>query len=214
MKNILMVIVFSLLIVHGNLSVATATPVYFFEYSGTVRSVGGTVTDGSLLAFAVNDKVAGAFLFNPAGLTPPPGATTFFYPNSIESFTFGSYSAIGNQASYSYFSLSSLNGGLVNAYKQVGTDSIYDNFSFVLSSDDGTSPFPDVLFDLTTLSLNDFAMFSSLPNSNFSLQRVDISSNPLRFTEVTANFDSLNVSVLADPNPIPNPAPCCCSAPA
>ena len=173
--------------------IAQAVPLYLFEYTGTVSSVGGSVTDGSLLSFSVGDNITGSFIFDAASFNPAPGTLTAFLPNTIEEFVFSGIPANGNQTSYSYFSLNA-SIGVVNAYKQVGTNSTYDNFSFILSPDTGISPFSDVTFDLTTLDINDFPMHSVFPNSSFALERVDISSSPLRFTEVRANFNTLNVS--------------------
>jgi len=44
----------------------------------------------------------------------------------------------------------------VNAYKQVGTDAIYDNFEFLIEAGLGQSPFSDVTLDLSALMLGDF----------------------------------------------------------
>ena len=125
---------------------------FLFEYSGTVRSVGGTVTDGSLLSFAVGDTVSGSFVFDPSGLNPPPGTQSAFYPMSIDSFDFGSISAVGTQRSNSHFQID-VSNGRISAYKQVGTGSIYDNFIFLIVAGVGNSPFLDVLVDLTKIDL-------------------------------------------------------------
>ncbi len=190
-------IICSLILGLSGFNTVEATPLYLFEYTGTVRIVGGSVTDGSLLNFSLGDEISGAFIFDAAGFSPLPSATSTFQPYSIDKFYFSNIQANGNQASYSYFSLDALRG-FVNAYKQVGTGQIYDNYSFVLSPDDGVSPFVDVSFDLTTLKLSDFAALSVFPNSRFSLQRVDISSSPLQYTDVVAFFKTLNVSAIPE----------------
>jgi hypothetical protein len=95
---------------------AHASP-YLFQYSGTVSTVGGTVTDGSLLPFAVGDIVSGSFVFDSPSPSPPPGTPSAFYPLSIESFLFGSFAAVGTQRSYSYFLVDATNG-YINAFER------------------------------------------------------------------------------------------------
>lgn len=165
-----------------------------FEYSGTVQSVGGTVEDGSLLPFQIGDKIAGSFVFAPTSPNQQPVPLSYSYQKSISEMNFGSFSATGSQQSNSYFLLDSTTG-TVNAYRQVGTGSIYDNFSFSLYAGLGMSPFGDVAFDLAALVLGDF------PGENrFELQRVDIaSSNPLRFVSVVAKIESLSVQRVPEP---------------
>jgi len=68
---------------------------YIFQYTGTVRSVGGTVTDGSLLPFLVESKVAGSFTFDAVGQNEHPGSDSAFFSNSIAAMNFGGFLAVG-----------------------------------------------------------------------------------------------------------------------
>jgi hypothetical protein len=164
---------------------------YLFEYSGKVTSVGGTVTDGSLLNLNVGDSVAGSFMFVPGTIEPPPGTLSAQYPNTVPSFEFGSTTdAIGN----SYF-LMNATTGVVNAYKQTNVaGTVYDTHEFMLEGAE-SSPFSYVSFDaLTSLSLADYSQ------SYFLMNRVDISTAPLRFTEVKVVIQHLVVTnILAVP---------------
>jgi len=187
----------AVLILSITTSANAAAIAYRFDYSGHVMTVGGTVLDGSLLPFTAGDAVSGSFTFDPSGGTQliDPQAISAQFQDSITAFSFGSFNAIGTQAAHSSFLLDS-SLGQVSAYKQVGTGSIYDNFSFMLLAGSGNSPFADVLFDLTQIKLGDYPM-----RSEFVLERVDISSNPLRFTEVRAKIDSITVSAAVVPVP-------------
>lgn len=161
-----------------------------FEYTGTVKTVGGSVLDGSLLGvnFAYGDVVSGCFVFESPGSPgrTPPGS----YENSISAFRFGDFVAEGTQRSHSVFGIS-LEFGYVTGYKQVGTGSIYDNFIFLLEVP-GANWTADKPVNLLSLNELDPVQFY-WPHTNFVLERVDIATNPLRYTEVRVSIDSITV---------------------
>ncbi|MCS7469554.1 hypothetical protein NZK35_23120 [Stieleria sp. ICT_E10.1] len=176
------------------LAIGTAKAGVLFEYSGRVRSVGGTVTDGSLLPFVVGDIINGVFFFSPQGPDTRPSPNEAFYPNAVPEMRFGQIEAVGNQVSYSYFLVNAATGR-INAYRQVGNDAVYDNFSFLIGAGSGLSPFSSQTPDFSKLNLDDFS-----GQADFSLQRVDISTqNPLLFTEVVVDLQSLTVSAVPEP---------------
>jgi len=163
-----------------------------FEYTGTVKTVGGTVLDGSLLGvdFAPGDTVSGCFVFESPG---PPGRTPAgFYPESISAFQFWTFSAEGTQRSFSAFNIDPTLAS-VTAYKQVGTGSIYDNYSFWITVPGATWLTDAKPVNLLIVNELDPQQFNWTV-THFVLQRVDIaSSNPLRFTEVKVSIDSVRV---------------------
>ena len=160
---------------------------YAFQYTGTVRSVGGTVTDGTLLPFNASEAVSGGFIFDPISINQSNEANAEFFQNSIHQIYFGDFSDSNPENSYSYF--------LSNANTGVGTGSIYDNFEFLISAGSGVSPFFSTPLDFGYLSLLNFK-----GELQFLIQRVDISSSgPLRFTQVIASIDFLEVQEVPEP---------------
>jgi hypothetical protein len=162
---------------------------YLFEYSGRVAYATGTVTDGTLLDFKAGDAVAGAFVFVPGALDHPPGAMGVQYANTIPLFEFGSAAAPSGYSSL----LMDAARGVVIAYKQNNVaGSLYDTYEFVLEGDrSGRSRF-DSFDDLTSLRLANYG------DGYFILTRVDISSSPLRFTEVKVAATNLVVTRIMD----------------
>lgn len=158
-----------------------------FEYTGTVKTVGGSVLDGSLLGVVVSpgDAVSGCFVFESAS---PPGRTPVgMYQESVTDFKFGPFSAEGTQPNHSYMQIRPEFGD-INAYKQVGTGSIYDNFGFTITVPGAswlTSGKPVNLLKVNELDPQQFNWTST----NFFLERVDIASNPLRYVIVTVSID-------------------------
>ncbi len=164
---------------------------FLFEYSGTVRSVVG---GGSLLSFAVGDTVSGSFVFDPSGLNPPPGTQSALYEVSIESFDFGSISAVGVGSSYSAVYIDSTIGQ-ISAYKQVSKGGrVYESFQFTIVAGAGNSPFLDVLVDLTKINLEDFQT-----TAEFTLHRQDNACNPVCFTDVKVTLEALRIVAIPGP---------------
>jgi hypothetical protein len=164
-----------------------ASRFYLFEYSGTVRSTGGTVEDGSLLPYTPGDRVSGSFIVELPNKIAK-GTAAVFYEESVSFFEFDSILAEGTQRSHSYFTIDATRG-LLNAYKQVGTGTVYDNFEFILET--SPSPFNDATVNLQRLDVDDFS------ERTFMLQRVDLAYSPVHFTEVRATVESLRVSRLS-----------------
>jgi hypothetical protein len=175
-------------------TVAQASP-FLFEYSGRISGVGGSVTDGSLLNFIQGELVSGSFLVdaNPV----PHGTPSAFWQNSIAAMRFGALEAVGT-GNYSYFLVDSSNGR-INTYINTNAGPIWDVFDFLIEAGVGNSPFADASFDLALVDT--FGIGAFPVQATFSIQRVDISSEPLRFTQATANIDSLRVTAVPVPEP-------------
>lgn len=171
---------------------------YLFQYSASVRYSTGPDSVGALLNFSPNDLIIGSFIYEPR--FDAPATQYHFDPDSISTFEFGRVLAVGTERSYSYFNIDS-SRGLLNAYKNVGTGGIYDTFGFTLYAGEGKNPFPDASFDFSKLSLNDYPISASHDEAYITLTRVDIFSNPLQFTEVRADIESLRISVIEVPEP-------------
>lgn len=175
----------------GGLHGRDAHSAYIFQYSGTVRSIGGT--EPPSLAYAIGDPIAGSFTLHepPLGLGRVP--VDQLLENSLPEFVFGQLAAV---VGFSTFKIDS-SLGTVSAYKQDPTTApIHYTYEFSLSASPKPSPFTEAFVDLLALKLSDF----DYSDSGFSILRVAIApSGATQFTQVAATLDSLRVTYVPTP---------------